>query len=275
MLSSENARFRRVFAGLLGLCRDQPWLGQSSTVCTCVACRNVCSARSKGDRAVSGLGGDNVDGELGVAWLCFCTLRDVETPPRSDYEFKSARSKIATRKADLTASNSNFRYTPKSDMPTSFTVAASRWPKLRRRRSRASERRALALNGVAIITSSGPGTRTRRGDLRSGRQSRRRRQIPPCPSVRTDATAATLQAIVASATGKQQQAATPFGRHPLDDGNHVPGLIAARRARLVASVASKPSALIRSTLSASNRRTLKLGGESQPPKTSTASTGVA
>ncbi len=49
---------------------------------------------SKDARTAAGLAGDNLDGWLGAARLCFCALRHVETPPRSDCEPKSARPKI-------------------------------------------------------------------------------------------------------------------------------------------------------------------------------------
>jgi|SRR5258707_6292993 len=73
-----NARFWRVFASLLGPCLDQPWLGQGPNGCNCVACWNVCPARGKDVSAIAKLGGDNVDDWLGVAWLYFCALRNVE-----------------------------------------------------------------------------------------------------------------------------------------------------------------------------------------------------
>src|SRR6516225_10184468 len=93
----------RVFASLLGLCLDQPWLGQSPKVCACMACWNVYPARSKDVGAVAGLGADNVDGWLGDTWLYFCTLWNVETPPRSECEFKSTGPKIAA--AGVSAGN--------------------------------------------------------------------------------------------------------------------------------------------------------------------------
>ena len=45
---------------------------------------------------VAELGRDNVDDCLGVAGLYFCALRNVETPPHSDCELRSARLQIVT-----------------------------------------------------------------------------------------------------------------------------------------------------------------------------------
>ena len=47
--------------------------------------------------AITELAGDNVDDGLGVAWLYFCALRNVETSSRSNRELKSARPKITAR----------------------------------------------------------------------------------------------------------------------------------------------------------------------------------
>src|SRR5258708_21979093 len=94
MLSCANAGVRRIFASLLGLCLDQSRLGQSSEVCSGVACWHVYSARGEDVRAIAGLDRDNMDDWLGFAWLYFCPLRNVETSSRSDGEPKSARPEI-------------------------------------------------------------------------------------------------------------------------------------------------------------------------------------
>src|SRR5215813_11280264 len=57
---------------------------------------NVCTTRSKDVIRVADLGGDDLDDCLGVARICFCALRNVETSPRPDCEPRSARPKIAT-----------------------------------------------------------------------------------------------------------------------------------------------------------------------------------
>jgi hypothetical protein len=98
MLASANAGHRRVSASLPGLF-SQPRLGQSRDRCHCMDCRNVCAAGSKDLRAVADLPGSHVDGGLGIAWLCFCALRDVETSPRSDCQFRPARPEIVISEA--------------------------------------------------------------------------------------------------------------------------------------------------------------------------------
>jgi hypothetical protein len=90
-----NARFWRVFASLSGLCLGQSWLGQSPKRCACVAGWNVCTTRSKDVIRVAVLGGDHLDDRLGVARICFCALRNVETSPRPDCKLRSARPRIA------------------------------------------------------------------------------------------------------------------------------------------------------------------------------------
>src|SRR5262245_33556220 len=93
-----NARFWRVFASLSGLCLGQSWLGQSPQRCACVAGWNVCTTRSKDVIRVADLGGDDLDDCLGVARICFCALRNVETSPRPDCGPRSARPRIAADK---------------------------------------------------------------------------------------------------------------------------------------------------------------------------------
>ena len=56
---------------------DRPWLGQSLKVCASVACWTVCPARRKDVSSATGLFGDNVDGELGVAKQAQYPDRDV------------------------------------------------------------------------------------------------------------------------------------------------------------------------------------------------------
>jgi hypothetical protein len=77
-------------------------VGAKPKVCPRVACWNVCPARGKVISWVAELGNDNMDDYLVVSRLCFCPLRYVETSSRSDYELKSARSKIgATGRSQL------------------------------------------------------------------------------------------------------------------------------------------------------------------------------
>jgi hypothetical protein len=115
VLSSANAGFFRVFASVSGLCLGQPWLGQSRNGRTCVACRNVCPALDKDVSAAAELGSDNVDDLLGVAWLHLCALRNVETPPQSECEFKPAGPQIAASRLE-NARKLNVRFGSKADM---------------------------------------------------------------------------------------------------------------------------------------------------------------
>src|ERR1700692_2909899 len=60
-----------------------------------MACWKVCPAGCEDFSAVARMGGDDLDGWLGAAWLYLRTLRNVETPPCADCKLDSANPKTA------------------------------------------------------------------------------------------------------------------------------------------------------------------------------------